>query len=81
MTGAGVIWGAKGTEDRSAPPITIAPEQLFCEFSALGFRLIQFATKSDSTRYYAQFEAIGDRPEPARLKPCANNAVFSAARG
>ena len=69
---------AKGS---AAAPFAIAPAQLFCEFSALGFRLIQFATKSDSLGYYAQFEAIGDRPEPAGVKACVNSAVFSPQGG
>ncbi len=68
-------------DDAPNDRFAIAPGQLFCEFSQLGFRLIQFATKSGSTGYYAQFEAIGDRPEPATVKPCANSAVFSAGRG
>lgn len=55
----------------------VSPAQLFCEFSALGFRLIQFATKSGTTGYYAQFEAVGERPEPATIRPCQISAGSS----
>ena len=70
-----------GRANRGANRFAIAPAQLFCEFAALGFRLIQFGTKSGAAGYYAQFEAIGERPEPATVNPCANSAVFSAGRG
>lgn len=63
--------------DRFAVP----PELLFCEFSAVGFRLIQFVTKLDGTGYYAQFEAIGDRPEPVAIRPCSASMASSAKSG
>jgi ubiquinone/menaquinone biosynthesis C-methylase UbiE len=46
------------------------PKLLFCEFEALGFRLVQFVRKPELKGYYAQFEAVGDRPEPQAIKPC-----------
>jgi ubiquinone/menaquinone biosynthesis C-methylase UbiE len=46
------------------------PKLLFCEFEAVGFRLVQFVRKPELKGYYAQFEAVGDRPEPQAIKPC-----------
>jgi ubiquinone/menaquinone biosynthesis C-methylase UbiE len=46
------------------------PKLLFCEFEALGFRLVQFVRKPELKGYYAQFEAVGERPEPQAIKPC-----------
>jgi ubiquinone/menaquinone biosynthesis C-methylase UbiE len=48
----------------------IPPKLLFCEFEAVGFRLVQFVRKPELKGYYAQFEAVGDRPEPRAIKPC-----------
>jgi ubiquinone/menaquinone biosynthesis C-methylase UbiE len=46
------------------------PKLLFCEFEAVGFRLVQFVRKPELKGYYAQFEAVGERPEPQSIKPC-----------
>jgi ubiquinone/menaquinone biosynthesis C-methylase UbiE len=48
----------------------IPPKLLFCEFEAVGFRLVQFVRKPELKGYYAQFEAVGNRPEPQAIKPC-----------
>jgi ubiquinone/menaquinone biosynthesis C-methylase UbiE len=48
----------------------IPPKLLFCEFEALGFRLVQFVRKPELKGYYAQFETVGDRPKPQAIKPC-----------
>ena len=48
----------------------IPPRQLFCEFAAVGFRLTDFVRKPELTGYYAQFEPVGDRPNPSDIKPC-----------
>lgn len=47
------------------------PAQLFCEFAAVGFRLVTFTRKPEIAGYYAEFEASGDRPAPAAIRPCA----------
>lgn len=52
----------------------IPPAQLFCEFSAVGFRLTEFIRKPELTGYYAQFEAVGDRPAPSAIKACPGRA-------
>lgn len=46
------------------------PKLLFCEFEAVGFHLVQFVRKPEFKGYYAQFEAVGDRPQPQAIKPC-----------
>ena len=56
--------------DRPTDRHGIPPGLLFCEFNAVGFRLVQFVRKPALTGYYAQFEAAGERPAPAGLKPC-----------
>ncbi len=36
----------------------------------VGFRLVEFVRKPELAGYYAQFEAVGDRPEPYDIEPC-----------
>ena len=60
--------------DRPTAAHGIPPRQLFCEFAAVGFRLTEFVRKPELTGYYAQFEAVGDRPAPAAIKPCHTQA-------
>lgn len=56
--------------DRPTDQHGIAPQLLFCEFGALGFRLVQFVSKPQLNGYYAAFEVAGDRPAPKDIKPC-----------
>jgi ubiquinone/menaquinone biosynthesis C-methylase UbiE len=56
--------------DRPADEHGIAPQLLFCEFQAVGFRLVEFVRKPELAGYYAQFEAVGPRPEPGAIIPC-----------
>jgi ubiquinone/menaquinone biosynthesis C-methylase UbiE len=56
--------------DRPTDRHGIPPELLFCEFRAVGFRLVEFVRKPELAGYYAQFEAAGSRPEPADIEPC-----------
>lgn len=56
--------------DRPTDQHGIPPSLLFCEFGAVGFRLTQFIRKPEMQGYYAQFEAVGDRPAPEAIKPC-----------
>lgn len=53
--------------DRNGTP----PALLFCEFSAVGFRLVQFVRKPEIQGYYAEFEAAGERPAPNAITPCS----------
>ena len=56
--------------DRPTDQHGMPPALLFCEFQAVGFRLVEFVRKPELKGYYAQFEASGDRPDPAAIKPC-----------
>jgi len=56
--------------DRPTDQHGIAPGLLFCEFQAVGFRLVEFVRKPELAGYYAQFEAAGSRPEPGAIDPC-----------
>ncbi|HYD23306.1 MAG TPA: methyltransferase domain-containing protein [Croceibacterium sp.] len=56
--------------DRPTDQHGIAPELLFCEFQAVGFRLVEFVRKPELAGYYAQFVAAGPRREPGSIEPC-----------
>ncbi len=56
--------------DRASNHHGIPPKLLFCEFEAVGFKLKGFNERLDLGGYMARFEAIGIRPEPAKIKPC-----------
>ena len=56
--------------DRATDEHGIPPALLFCEFGRVGFRLTQFVRKPELQGYYAQFEAVGERPQPAAIEPC-----------
>ena len=56
--------------DRPADQHGLRPQLLFCEFQALGFRLVEFVRRPELAGYYAQFEAVGPRPEPTEIEPC-----------
>lgn len=56
--------------DRPTDQHGIDPRLLFCEFEHVGFRLAEFVRKPELAGYYAQFEAVGERPEPHEIEPC-----------
>ncbi len=56
--------------DRPADQHGLRPQLLFCEFEAIGFRLVEFVRRPEIAGYYAQFEAVGSRPEPDEIMPC-----------
>jgi cyclopropane fatty-acyl-phospholipid synthase-like methyltransferase len=56
--------------DRPTDEHGIPPQLLFCEFEAVGFRLVEFVRKPELAGYYAQFEATGPLPEPEAITPC-----------
>jgi ubiquinone/menaquinone biosynthesis C-methylase UbiE len=56
--------------DRPTDEHGIPPALLFCEFQAVGFRLAEFVRKPEMQGYFAAFEAEGERPSPASIKPC-----------
>lgn len=66
--------------DRATDQHGIPPTLLFCEFSRVGFRLTQFVRKPELQGYYAQFEAVGERPQPAAIEPCRDTRSPVAGR-
>ncbi len=56
--------------DRPTGEHGMPPALLFCEMGAVGFRLVEFVRKPELRGYYAQFEAVGERPAPGAIKPC-----------
>lgn len=56
--------------DRPTDEHGTPPELLFCEFEAVGFRLVEYVPKPEFAGYYAQFEAVGPRPAPQDIIPC-----------
>lgn len=56
--------------DRPTDRHGIPPQLLFCEFGAVGFRLVEFVVKPELNGYYAAFEIAGPRPAPSKIKPC-----------
>jgi ubiquinone/menaquinone biosynthesis C-methylase UbiE len=56
--------------DRPTGQHGIPPKLLFCEMDHVGFRLVEFVRKPELAGYYAQFEAVGQRPEPDKIEPC-----------
>lgn len=64
--------------DRPTDQHGINPRLLFCEFGQVGFRLVEFVRKPQLAGYYAQFEAVGERPEPGDIKPCRQNGGLRA---
>ncbi len=56
--------------DRPTDQHGIAPDLLFCEMKALGFRLAAFERKPEIAGYYASFELAGKRPAPGLIRPC-----------
>ncbi|MXO72304.1 methyltransferase domain-containing protein [Altererythrobacter buctensis] len=57
--------------DRPTDQHGIPPQLLFCEFQQVGYRLVEFDRKPEIAGYYAQFEAVGERPQPDAIRPCA----------
>lgn len=66
--------------DRATDQHGIPPALLFCEFAAVGFRLTEFVRKPELQGYYAQFEAVGDRPPPNAITPCRQADKPAAAK-
>lgn len=56
--------------DRPTNRHGIPPKLLFCEFEAVGYKLVEFIEKPDIAGYFARFEAVGKRPEAGDIKGC-----------
>jgi ubiquinone/menaquinone biosynthesis C-methylase UbiE len=66
--------------DRPTDKHGIPPALLFCEFGAVGFRLTEFIRKPELQGYYAQFEAVGERPNPSVIVSCRLAEELAAAK-
>ena len=64
--GSVVVVDADRTTDRHGTP----PRLLVCEFSAVGYQLVRFDRLPDSESYFAQFRAVGPKPEPRDIPKC-----------
>jgi hypothetical protein len=47
------------------------PQQLKCEFAAVGLVPVKFAMLTGGESYFMAFRAQGPRPQPSAIKPCA----------
>lgn len=56
--------------DRPTNRHGIPPKLLFCEFEAVGYKLVEFIEKPDIAGYFARFEAVGPALEPSKIKGC-----------
>ncbi|WP_373489478.1 class I SAM-dependent methyltransferase [Blastomonas sp.] len=56
--------------DRPTTQHGIPPKLLFCEFDAVGYKLVEFVEKPRIAGYFARFQAVGPRPEPQSIKTC-----------
>ncbi len=60
--------------DRPTSENGIPPKLLFCEFAAVGYRLIEFADRPEVGAYFARFELRGKAPAPSEIKTCKETA-------
>lgn len=60
--------------DRATKQHGIPPKLLFCEFDAVGYRLVEFAERPEVGAYFARFELKGKAPEPSAIKTCKETA-------
>lgn len=58
--------------DRPTDRHGIPPKLLFCEFEAVGYRLVEFIERPDIRGYFARFERGEKRTEPAAIEACSN---------
>ena len=64
--GSVVVVDADRPTDRHGTP----PRLLVCEFAAVGYELTRFERLPDTESYFAQFIAVGPRPEPQDIPVC-----------
>jgi ubiquinone/menaquinone biosynthesis C-methylase UbiE len=56
--------------DRPTNRHGIPPKLLFCEFEAVGYKLVEFIEKPDIAGYFARFEAVGPALEIDKVQGC-----------
>lgn len=58
--------------DRPTDRHGMPPALLFCEFEAVGFKLMEFVERPDLRGYFARFERAEERPDPEKIEACTN---------
>ena len=58
--------------DRPTNRHGIPPALLFCEFEAIGYKLVEFVERPDLKGYFARFERGEARSEPDTIEACSN---------
>ena len=58
--------------DRPTNRHGIPPKLLFCEFGAVGYKLVEFVERPDLRGYFARFERGETRAEPEAIEACSN---------
>jgi SAM-dependent methyltransferase len=53
----------------------IPPKRLFCEFEAVGLKLMGFEERPELGGYFARFQAEGPTIAPEKIAPCRRIAV------
>ncbi|MPT48489.1 MAG: methyltransferase domain-containing protein [Sphingobium sp.] len=61
-----VVDSLRSTDQHGTPP-----KLLICEFSSVGYRLIEIMPRPAAGGYMARFRLAGARPDPAAIRPCA----------
>jgi predicted methyltransferase len=58
--------------DADRPPQRhgIPPEELRCEFAAVGLQMRDLRPIEDGDAYFASFAPVGPKPKPGNIKPC-----------
>lgn len=59
--------------DRPVKRHGMPPDQLKCEFAALGLSPVKMTQLAGSEAYFISFRAAAPRPEPMEIKPCTNH--------
>lgn len=54
------------------------PKLLFCEFAAVGYRLMEFEERPEVGAYFARFELESEAPAPSDIRTCKETAAQSA---
>lgn len=57
--------------DRPVKRHGMKPVQLICEFAALGLSPVKTSRLAGSDAYFVAFKLSGPKPQPGRIKPCA----------
>lgn len=59
--------------DRPIGSHGISPALLFCEFEAVGYKLVEYVERPDLKGYFARFERGEERPGPESIVSCTNS--------